>query len=741
MSRYRCTVRPHTAKEQQTYLERQHKALKRKGLGNQEAFAAIINGGACRAEALKQLSLDKANGIEQALGLLRAPWVPIRDLVYICNETVSLAHGRSERADEALGSDVKIAEGVENISIYGRGRHEEFDPDLRGALGTFIQQIIDGVQRLSPENRIVYGINGSGTATRETPITQQEKGDKSAARVGANSLMQIVAAGCDLVAKQLPEEGEFLVLAAGDNAFAGTLYVGDHPLAEDKHGIINLTIPEKVVGKGIKNKDLLPLEQLGILLVNPATGARMSFEEKIPVATMQTLSKRTAGIVDLNSMIKIIRKDVAKLYGDNEHYMRPSVRNGRPLILAYAARIPDWSKLHDEPTVHSTPLNKWMARHDAKYERGDWRLLWIVANDIVLASLEKIALSQEYLGRFASLEIDWKAVNEVAISTLKKFGAYSAENNDPVPQEWYFARNKTNSLETNWKELFLAGMAIKYNLGKGKDFAAEWMEYRPDEVDAEIWASLGETILELDQNENGIAAGRIKGFWIDTGTKRELFEAWMKLVDNDQLIRESMRELCGIPQGITVGNRVEGKDKLAMENPDKVFVGGQTHIISTQGAKIHLGENVVIVDSAITWDGKEDLHIPPNTVIFGSKITEIDPAIQDKGATFVYRFNGNSCKDFTLKTPEGNKSVKFGFYGGVMFGSMNLSDGQELSTIFPLDLNIKGTPQMELLDRFVTNHNLRDHFKAYYADAESVLQHPVPFTGVKAAEILKNIGF
>ena len=688
-------------------------------------------------------------GIEFANRALAEKSQSVKSLIYICNETVSDIQGRTKRALDALRGDHVLQDSINEIIGYGRGLHQEFDPLYRGALGTFVYLIGEGAKRLSAEAPIFIGINASGLAQRETPITQQEKGDKGAAVVGNRTLNQIVTVASQMVAKQLPL-GEWLILAASDNAFAGRITVGDHLLSEDEHGIINLTVPETVLGKGITVGDekLKPLEQLGIVLVNPNTGAVLGFEEKIPVIKIQDLARRTGGVIDTNSMVKLMRKDIAELYNEEEHYMRPSHRDGKPFLFAYAAQTPDWSKLHDEPAVSSCTLEKWMLRFKEKsgYDRRDWRMFWIIANDIVLSSLEKIALKQEYFGGIAKMtdESDptkstavLKEIRDKAISILAEFGGFNAEN-DPPQKDWYFKRNRELSLKANWKELFLACRTIKHKFGvNAKD---EWMKRKPAAIEYDSWKMIWDTSLKLDEEENGLAAGRIDGFWLDTGTKREFFNAWLMLVHEDPTIRETVRKLSDVSlRGVEPS--ITGQENLLYQNPATVHIGGKTSFISAKGGKIHIGNNVIIRDSVIIWNGEGDLTIPSNTVIYDSRIEDIDPTVRDDGATLIYRFKGTTGQTFEIDTPQGKKQIKFGFYDGVMFGSMSLKDGSEVSTVFPLDLNLKEKPDLSLIEKYITNPDLRYHFRQYYGDGVDVIKKPMPFAGMIAADILKQIGF
>ena len=627
-------------------------------------------------------------------------------------------------------------------------------------------------------------------AQRETPITQQEKGDKGAAMVGNRSLNQIVTLSCEMLAKQLPP-GEWLILAASDNAFAGRITVGEHLLSEDEHGIINLTVPEQVLGEGITtgDKKLKHLEQLGIVLVDKITGAVLGFKEKISVVKIQELARRAKQKeIDMNSMVKLIRRDIAVLYGDEEHYTRPSYKTGEPVLFTYAGQTPDWSKLHDEPVVSSNTLEKWMAPYEielyrlpeatieafksapglsylkkdenagtlrvtgtvskgdrekildtvpesneglikklkkafdqSEWDIRDWRLLWVVANDIVLSSLETIALQEKYFGGIVDLlspapltnnskEV-WEEIRDASIEILTEFGGFSNDGDTP-PENWYFKRCRNVSLKNNWKELFLACRAVKNRFGEGaKD---EWMMRKPDGVEYVLWKTIWETALKLDEKENGLAAGRIDGFWLDTGTKREFFNAWQLLVDENPAKRAVARTISNVREGSAVDHEVTGQELLVIPNRDHVYIGGNTSFKSTKGGKIHVGSNVVILDSTIYWTGEGDLYIPSNTVIYDSRIEEIDPSVAGDGATLIYRFNGKAGENFEIETPKGKKKIKFGFYDGVMFGSMPLNDGTELSTIFPLDLNLKKIPDNRLIEDNIGNEDLRYHFIRYF---------------------------
>jgi len=684
------------------------------------------------------------SGIEFANRAIGEPWVPIKTMLYICNETVSVLPGRTQRALAAFKSDNKIRDGISEIIGYGRGLHPEFNPNYRGALGTFVFLIAEGAKRIAPDSPIFIGINASGIAQRETPLTQQEKGDKGAAMLGNRTLNQIVTVGCELIAKQLPP-GEWIIVAASDNAFAGRITVGDHLLSEDKHGIINLTIPERVLGEGITPGDerLKPLEQLGILLINPKTGAVIEFREKASVIAIQNLAKISGGIVDANSMVKLIRRDIAELYNDGEHYLRPSYKDGDPFLFAYADKIPDWSKFHDEPIVHSTTLEKWMGKYKegSGYDRRDWRLFWIIANDLILSSLERIALKEEYFGGLASHTLNWEDIRNASLEILKQNGGF-VPSSDPAPDindMWYFKRCQDAKLEANWKELFLASMAIKYKFAeKAKD---EWMKRKPASLGYDDWKTIWEISLDLDEKENGLAAGRIDGFWLDTGTKREFFNAWLKLIDENPVNRATIRRLCDVRPGGAVEAEVRNQELLVIPNRDSVHIGGKTTFVSLKGGKIHIGNNVVIRDSEIVWSGEGDLYIPSNTVIYDSRLEDIDPTIREDGATLIYRFNGRSGQTFEIDTPSGKKKIRFGFYGGVMLGTMILNNGEEVSTLFPLDLNLKDPPDLSLIDKYITNPDLQHHFRGYYGDGVEVIKKPLPFTDMLAKDILSLIGF
>lgn len=706
-------------------------------------------------------------GLDFAIALLRDEPEDVKNLVYLGAEWMSETPGRRDRALGSFAANPRLTSAVQNIAGYGMDLDPEFSSSKHvGTLGTFLWGIDKGTGLLSQTSPVFYLVNDTGLASRETPITQFERGSKGSVVVGKSPLNVIVAVGLDSVAKQLPP-GEWVVLTACDNLkVSGCVTVGDHLLSEDGHGIFNMTLPKMVVGPNIPDGDprLQPLMDLGLNLVDESTGAKIGFREKLPtVREIQKLSESTGGIVDVNTMIKLIRRDIALLFNDADHYGRACFYNGKPIIEAYAemGAVPDWSKLFDEASVGSVTQKAWMEKANARdnecFDRRDFRLLWYIANDIVLSSLEPIAFADERYFGGTKIPIDqMKSIYNACVRIMVAEGAHvGAGSGDPEPAEWYFKRDAESGLRGCWKEVFLSAMAVRHSVWRDAswqsswDAAAheasvtqKWEGLKPAGVDKDIWSSLWASAKSIHEHENGIGAARINGTWIDTGTKRDLFNAWLKIVSPDIKERTAIRLITGLQTDTHIEQGVAGREFITASNIDSVYVGGESNFCPDSGnGNVVLGRNVVIINSKIRWAGGT-LHIPDNTVIVNSELVDIDPVVQENEPKLIYGYKNTQNATFQLSSPLlGDKTVKFGFYGGVVTGTMQLKDGRLLHTIFPMDLNLKGTPNMDLLDQNMSNPFLRAHFKAYYAQAADVLSTSVPFTGMKADEILWEIGF
>lgn len=694
------------------------------------------------------------SGIEQAIDMLNTD--PESAYLLYINQDFD----RISRAWTQLRGNPVIRRTFHDITAFGWG--VEPDPGLESylrtlpdsytyTLPTMMFLIQEAAKRLSESTPVVVGINDIGLSTRAIPPVLVALGSKGLLPLGPLTINEIVAREADVILKQL-SPGQKIVLIASDNICGGRYTVGTHPLSEDNHGIVNVTLPVTV------NNLPANTENLGAWYLHPETGGGVYFGEKLPRGVVTDLANRlSGGVVNLNSMIKIIDGEIARLMVDREHYGRPSyIDPQKPLIEAYAedhVDQTDWSKHFDEPAVHSVTLDRWMQRWEdlraakdpdgiphpkTAYHRGDWRLLWAVSNDVVLESLQKIAFTEKFFGRFEPYtESDWASINSACISMLKESATFLSD--EQIPEDWFFERSPAHSLKANWKELFLAAMYIKNAFAEPSAAEAEWEGRKPADISTDKWMALYEASLKLDSEDNGIAGARTDGVWIDAGERPQYCQAFRNLVADGSNLQYFVRRLSGIEPEIKVENGVSGQEHLVFDPHNNIYVGEHSVFSCPNGGKIRLGNYVVITGkSAITWTGKGTLVIPDNTIIWGSSIFDIDPLVQSNRMKLIFNYHQRQGEVFDIEGLSGPRQIKFGFYGGLCWVTFHLEDGTAPTTMYPLSLNVKGRPDLNLMDD-ISDVDIRHHFREYFSAETEPIKKQLPFVGLTAAEILQRI--
>lgn len=649
------------------------------------------------------------SGLDQTHMMLQSPAQQIAHLL-LNTQT----HPRARRTWRDFNTNPGLRPIYRHISTFCWGRPpEESNPDILNmpddytySLGTIAFLIKAALPKLSKDTPIAAVINDAGTSTRETPVVQV-LGAKGLLEIGSASMNEAVARSLELIAKQLPP-GRWLIISGSDNLFAGILTVGDHLLAEDAgHGLFSLTRPFNI------NELPRNTSDLGWHLLHQVTGARMGFSEKPKGRDLDRLKDEAkagyGGIAHANTMIKIMREDVAILLMDREHLSRVSFADkNKSLLAAYAENevdCPDWSLLFDNPTIGKETLNLWMEKWEklnsagkTKFHRSDWRLFWIVNNDIVLQSLQNVALSKKYFGQIcdasssvvngsvAFSESEWKTVNRACIDILKSSAKFAAD--ETIPKKWFFKRCCATGLSNNWKEIFLAALCIKHN--RGDRAKSAWGASRPANVTADKWAKLFEIAEKLGGEENGIVGAAIDGPWLDTGEKPQLAQASLLIVAPDVSLQSVVRELLSTaPAGVQVDDSVtlQPNDCLMIGPGKRVFIGSNSVLSCPNGGRIEPGNDVVISQgSVIKFMGGPGsvLQIPDNTIICASSMNKFAPGVADPNLKLIYHFHQRPDGKYRINGVTGPKDIEFGFYGGVCWVSFPFDQAKQDQWKLPL---------------------------------------------------------